>query len=523
MSGRRIPKLCGAAVALVALACGGDGSGGSPPTFRSSSNTPGCVALPGRFPPGFAFVPGTDRVVVGNLNPDGLIPLDAESQPFDVPPGANQLTLPADTDGDGVPELFLRPILDDVTAVAADLLLATASSYESVLFLDPGVFPRELELALDASFGPDDFVNFPDPGSSEIRTGMTTFACLRPGAGARDSRGRALTEVLSPSQYCDPATPSFRANFTSGAVVHGGRLFVSMSNLDASTAGEVDTVYLPGAVLVFDIDLGADPPRLEPNRDAPVIFTSAFNATHVQAYTTPGGRPLVLVTQTGAIGIAPDDPGTPEIEGGAVGLTDGAVDVIDAGAGVPALLASYALRDANPAGRGLAVDPTGRLAIGGDVTSRRLAAVDLAPLDALGAAGPTPVVFDAGSGVVFDGQNPFVIPRRPDGAPAVTCAGFVESVAINQAGDRAFVLEACDGTLTTLDVDLTGPPATWLRVAGQQGVAAPIRSDTFGLDRQPAALAVRPGVPGVDYAGPDIFFTVGEPVGLFCGLRVDSP
>ena len=35
-------------------------------------------------------------------------------------------------------------------------------------------------------------------------------------------------------------------------------------------------------------------------------------------------------------------------------------------------------------------------------------------------------------------------------------------------------------------------------------------------------LAVRSGFPGLDFSGPELFFTVGDPEGLLCGARVDS-
>jgi len=33
---------------------------------------------------------------------------------------------------------------------------------------------------------------------------------------------------------------------------------------------------------------------------------------------------------------------------------------------------------------------------------------------------------------------------------------------------------------------------------------------------------VRPGIPGVDYSGPDVFFLAGLPEGAVCGIRMDS-
>jgi hypothetical protein len=57
-------------------------------------------------------------------------------------------------------------------------------------------------------------------------------------------------------------------------------------------------------------------------------------------------------------------------------------------------------------------------------------------------------------------------------------------------------------------------------VVGQSNVVAPI--GTLGSARALGSISVRGGAPGVDYRGPDVFVTVGEPEGLLCGLRFES-
>ena len=117
--------------------------------------------------------------------------------------------------------------------------------------------------------------------------------------------------------------------------------------------------------------------------------------------------------------------------------------------------------------------------------------------------------------------------KLPGSPPKDTCPGRVDSVAFNDAGDRAFALEVCDGSLITLDVAFdagAGVPLSGasLSVGASLALVAPLSVDTLGQTRQPSELRVRPGIPGVDFEGPDVFFLVGEPEGLLCGIRIES-
>jgi len=284
-------------------------------------------------------------------------------------------------------------------------------------------------------------------------------------------------------------------------------------------------------VLVFDLDLTATPPSIGPDPTTPLIFTSGFNPTHVTSYRTPGGRDLVLVTVSGATGLVADDPSTPEREAGGVALTPAAIDVIDAAqrrliATVPLGLAALSYEE-------LAIDPTGRVAFTGSAIARRLYAVDLAPLDALPTDPSAPVqVLDGSSGPdarIFDAAHPFEVPARPDGAPVATCPGYIVGTAFSAAGDALYATDFCDGTLTLVGVDVSGsPPApvpgdsSHFQVLRSIPIAAPLDPSSLGLARAPGAVRVRPGIPGVDYHGPDVFFLVGLPEGALCGVRIDS-
>ena len=544
-SGRRLVSLASCALLVAGLGgkCGGgDGSGGDPSrvTFRSFDVR--CTALPDPFgfPPGWDFVPGVPgRALAAVFAPPTLVPLDVQSVPFQSPDDAEPFLLPGDADGDGRPEPFQA--IDGVFGIAPDLALVTSSGFEAVLFVDPRGGLRTVELETPLGLPPGALRGWPEPGPENAaqRTGLQNFTCIAPPPGALDSRGDLLADVLDPKRDCREGVPSFRSNFTAGAALMNGRLFAAVSNLGGDRSTD-HTQYLPGAVTVYDVDFSLDPPRVSPTLATPdgesfILSTAvaehrSFNATHTTAYTTPSGRPFVLVSHTGAIGIPLDDPDTDVIEGGATRITDGSIDVIDAVR--LRLVASFPLRDANPALNGPAIDPSGRVAMIGDITSRNLYAVDLAALEDLPRAGEPGAdeVQLLSHAVIFDrtpGRS-FELPHLRGGAPVATCPGSVLGLDFSHDGRSAYAIDACDGSLATLDVDLSGDPA--LPVSGTRfslreivALTAPVREDTVGLSRQPVELKVRPGEPGVDFSGPDVFFLISEPEGQLCGLHVGSP
>lgn len=545
---RRALWLCALACLAVAGDCGGGDGGGSSAVFRIESPDPRCVALPDPFgfPPGYDFFPErAGRLLATTFSNGALVPLDVRQEPFVVPEGARVTELPADADGDGCNELF-PPLIDDASALGRDLAGVTTSGYEAVLLADAAGGQVEVTLAMppapaDPDFDrtraidPAEFLFWPAAGTSARRTGLPNFTCIVPPPGAVDSRGDPIGSVPPQNDPCAPAIarscpqdrPSYYANFTSGVAKAAGRLFVSVSNL-GDDRGETDTQFLPAALTVYAFDESVDPPRATPlpTPDGGAFLLGSegtFNYTHVQTAVTAGGRTLVLATASGAIGVREDDPDTEDFEAGAVRLTDGAIDVFDPVA--LALVATYPLRRANPAFNGVAVDPSGRVAATGDVTARRIYAVDLTVLDDLPdppAPGQPPA--DLRSAVLFDGRDPLEVPSIRDGAPAASCPGRVDSVAWNDAGDRLYALEFCDGSLTGFGfLSSEGPPRRDDFVRGPTvALTAPLRADTIGLPRQPSQLSVRAGTPGVDFTGPDLFFLVSEPEGLLCGIDVES-
>lgn len=519
-----------AALAQLGGSCGGGSGGGSRSVVSVESPDSRCVAQASLFPPGFAFVPGRDELVwSADFAPPTLLPFDVSEEPPELPGRPTPALIPFDSDGDGFDEVVLTPVPDDVEIPLPELGLLTASGYEEVIFFDPATGELvEFSVSVPVGFEKEDNPLLPDPGpgNAALRTALSTFACVRPPAGALDSRGEPITASLPQAGYCDRSQPSYLASFSSGAALAGGRLFVSASNL-GDDAGSPEPQFLPGALLVYDLDLAAVPPTASPNPATPVIVTTAFNPSHVTAYSA-GGRDFVLVSNSGALGIEADDPATGEIEGAGIALTDAAIDVVDADSLV--LVATIPLGRAGLFFDRLAIDASGRVAAAGSAVARHILAVDLAPLPGLPRRPAVPLVLDGSTGpnsVVFDADDPFQLPARANGAPAASCPGFTAGVAWNAAGDRLYATDYCDGTLALLEVDLSGSPPVPVPSArfvfdDLLNVVAPLRSDTLGLPRQPGALEVRPGRPGSDFSTADVFFLVGEP-GLLCGIRIESP
>jgi len=523
-AGERMRALA-APLCLAVVACqGGNGDGGR--SKVESQPSPGCTVLSElAFPPALDWLPARPGFAVSaSVEPAAVQLLDARGEAPRRVEGVATLVLPDDSDGDGVAEgsgTLPSPVIDDVIVVPpalvdAGLGLITASGYEEVIWYRPDRGElASVEISVDASFAPDDFRRLPAPGEAARRTAVSTETCIKPFAPI-DSTGVDYSLGAPPGAFCDAAVPgSFYARFTSGATLAAGRLFVSMSNL-GSVANPAAPRFLPGAVLVFDLDLASDPAGVAPSPLAPFIETEYFNPTHVTRVEV-AGRELVLVTSSGAIGIEADDPRTPEVEQGSLALTEGAVEVLDA--------ETLAHLGSVPIGLGaltfdrLAVDPSGRVAVLGSALARELYALDLA---ALGEDPP-----DLAGAAIFDAVAPLTFAALPGGPPLTSCAPLVGGIAWNDAGDRLFVSERCDGSLSefafALIEDAAGrvDPQSFRWIASEP-LIAPLRADTLGDQRDPGRLRIRSGRPGVDYAGPDALFLSSQPDGQACALRLES-
>lgn len=508
---------------------GGSGSGGSRSVIDVSAASSGsggpqisCTPLPGQFPAGLDGVPGEPtRLVVSNFTPSALLPFDASASPPVIATSGSVHSIPPDSDGDGKAEGCAPPTCDSTSVpfmgpplgVRPGLALVAASGYEEVLFADADrgtLVP--FRVATPSGIPSGQFPFLPAPGTSALRTAVSTAACVTPPPGAVDSTG------ATPAASARCGTGQMETSFTAGAALSAGRLFVATSNITFDPSTYAST-YQPGTVLVYDIDLSVDPPHVSPDPATPVIFTHDFNPTGVTAVRTPGGRNLVLVTVSGAQGFAPSGAG--------VAQSAAAIEVIDPA--IPALVGRVPLGLAGLAAGRLAIDPTGRVAVAGSAVSRNLYAVDLAALDSIPAAPATPVVLDgtdpaAGSSDarIFDAANPLMLPQRSGGTADASCPGFTPSAAFNSVGDRLFASEYCDGSIGVVSVDLSAGPAPLPRsrftVLHATPVGAPISASSSSERRAPSAIYVRPGIPGLDFNGADLFFLVGTPQGELCAV-----
>ncbi|MAG32322.1 MAG: hypothetical protein CL908_15685 [Deltaproteobacteria bacterium] len=528
-------------LAILAIAgCEGDGSGGAAPKVILRS-TPECIVFAGGFPSGAVLLPGAgNEAAVVQFIPTAVLGLDLDREPPQLLtsnpiPGFPELRcdrcggiLQVDSDSDGEPDACrsdelgfscLSPAAGSLLAIDDSLVALSTSSYEQIVLLDPqdgGL--RDLDLdtpSASATFDPADFPFWPPVGTRPTRSALSTRACVY-GDGLFDS----LADPVGPSPFCDPARNGFVTRFTAGAALAGDRLFVATSNLVRSSRAQFD----PGTVLVFEFDQTVDPPVARPDAATPILLTSGFNPTSVTPYTTPSGRHLVLVAVSGAIAL---DTGPDLVR------TESAIDVIDAA--TRRLIATIPLGLAGLGFAPIAVDATNRLGLMGAATSRALFGIDLAALDdpllGLGPE-PLPIVLDGSTpgfldARIFDADAPFVLPRRPDGPPPNQCATQT-SVALARTTSRGVTTDFCDGTVSVLSLSLPASrtasldPLSLIAIERVQNVAAPIVDDATGQLRAIDRALIRPGTPGLDFSGPDVYFTAGLPEGAVCGVRVDA-
>jgi hypothetical protein len=352
----------------------------------------------------------------------------------------------------------------------------------------------------------------PAPGSFAVRSGISTFACIAPDPpDAFDSNGIPIP----PDPRCDPGAPSFLTSFTAGKAVAADRLFVATSNF------VTDSRYRPGTVLVYEWIAAAGQITVLPSIETPVLFTTRFNPTGLVRHVTSGGRELVLVTVTGALGPAPT---------GRRAVTEAAIDVIDPS--VPRVAATIPLGFAGAGFGAAAIDPSGRIALFGSAVHRELYAIDLRALEdprLYADDDDPPVILDglaAGfpDARIFSADAPLVLPARVDRPSTPDCAGFT-FVTTNSSGTEAYATDFCDGTFTRIRLDLGGAspipfPPQRFQIAGQTAPFAP--NNAIGELHFPSVVATRPGRPGIDYTSPDVLVLVGQPDAQLCALRVES-
>jgi hypothetical protein len=514
-------------IASCLTGCEGKGSGGDGLIVRPEP-TPECSSTGGFFPSGLTLLsPDVGLSTLVQFGPPGLAVYEFDA--LEARPVRTAFTnIGTDSDGDGLDDqvgseaLFpcrifcetqsggVRPVVGALNAIDDRMAFLSTSDYEQVLTFDPSTAtPVSLTVDVPATIPLGQFPLLPTPGSSEIRRGISTFVCVEP-PNAIDSNG----DPVGPDARCNPDVPSYLTSFTAGSTVAGDRLFVSTSNFVVS-----GSKFRPGTVLVYDWIDQAGQITVRPLELDAVLFTSGFNPTGLARHVTASGRELVLVTVTGAI-IGASVPGSARSEA--------AIDVIDPSG--PRIIATIPLGFAAPSFEPVAIDATEQIAWIGSVTSKQLYAIDLRGLDdpLLYVDNRDPVVLDGLSigfpdARIFFADDPLVLPPRLDRSPGPACGGWTY-VTTNERGTEAYATDYCDGTLSRIRFDLSGPsPIPFsqdrFQVVGQTTPFAPTPSP--GERTAPGFVSVRPGIPAIDYESPDVFVLVGDP-GLICGIRVES-
>lgn len=529
--------LCG--VIVLALGCEGDGSDGASPRIVRRSGE--CLPVDGSFPSAFVTLPGAaNEAVVTQVSAGNVLGIDLDRDPPTLLASGAIPSLPrvpscsacggnpsADSDGDGVADRCASqergfrcqsPIAGSLSVVANDFVFLATSAYEQLIAFVPQTSElREIEIEMppaSPSFDPGDWPFWPDPGTRASRTGFSTRACVY--TDAPDSLG----DPVGISPFCASDRQGFATAFSAGSTVAADRLFVATSNLRSSAEAR----YYPGTLLVFEFDRSFDPPRIRPDPERAVLFTSGFNPTATQTYSTPTGRELVLVAVSGATSLS---------QGADRVRTNSSVDVFDATSRL--LIATIPLGRAGLGDASIEIDPTSRIALLGAFTSREIFGIDLAPLDdpTLGTPGaPLPVLLDGSvpgypDARLFTAEAPFRLPKRTNGPPDSVCVTST-SVAISQSEGNAVASDFCDGTLSVLDIALPPSrltaldPDTTLSLLRTENVTAPLVPSATGQNRAINRVLFRDGRPGIDFTGPDVYFTVGLSEGAVCSHRVNS-
>lgn len=507
--------------------CEGSGSGGDGLIIQPDPRL-ACSSAGGFFPSGMSLLsPSAGLAAIVQFGPPGLAVYEFDLEK-DRPVRTAFTNIGVDSDGDGIDDqaasatLFpcrifcetqsggVIPVVGALNVVNDGLAFLSTSGYEQVLSFDPSS-ATAIELLIDvpATIPIGRHPMLPNPGSSANRRGVSTFVCVEP-PDPFDSND----EPIVPDARCNPDVASFLTSFTSGATLAGNRLFVATSNFVIRNGA-----YQPGTVLAFDWVEQAGGFTVRPLENNAVLFTTGFNPTGLAHHVTPSGRELVLVTVTGAIlgASVPDSA-----------RTEAAIDVIDPSG--PRIVATIPLGFAAPSFEAVAIDASAQIAWIGAVTSKQLYAIDLRALDdpRLYTGNGPPVILDGMSvgfpdARIFSADAPLILPERLDRASGGACGGWTY-VATNASGTEAFATDFCDGTLTRVRFDVSGnPPIPFtpdrFQVVGQTTPFAPTPSP--GEQTAPGFVAVRPGVPGIDYESPDVFVLVGDP-GLICGIRIES-
>ncbi len=370
-----------------------------------------------------------------------------------------------------------------------EIVIPKASGMQSTAFIasfsPAGVIPVDLNsspLQVSQQFATIDVSTVPEAAfPNHVRVISTTSAFLLGGSGMiyyNPTSGAIfdkvslttpinLTEALPLSGACDydfdtvaeteVGPGPFSPNFAADLQILGNRAFVSMGS-SCFDAG-FNSFYVQGLVLVYDIN--NQPPFLTP-ASTPYIVLSGFNATGL---TVAGGKLIATSTGDTALGGAASTPETPSF-----------LDEID-----PQTLAVTRTLDMGEVGlnfQPLAVSADAKRGFIGSSAFSELYEIDLQNFTALrGESNPIQITDEA--------------------------ADFISDQEIAEGGEILFVSSFNRSAVNA--IDLTSSERTVLPTS--LDFAFPDNPGITGA----GPIAIRPGVPGLDFTGPDLFVLTASP------------
>lgn len=446
---------------------------------------------------------GTDTLLVDAFAPPAL-----ETHPTN----SDRAFVAASSNGPGVFEFRISPSQSLAYVGASYLLPGNLNCTESAPFNTPTLGNLSLERGTGRTRGwittsgcelavPFDYATGAGQTvlySGQSRTAVPTRHTIA-GAFTRYQNGGGGASISS-----------FKTNFSAVALRVGNRLVVATSNIHQAGS---NPVWNPGTVLFFAIDDSGATTTIAP---ANPFFAITSDPNPVALTALEGGR--VAVTNAGIY----DAGFPPQITG------QGSIDVLDAASGL--LVGSIPLGPGNPAGRGLALDPTGSVAVAGSATLRQLVAVDLRGISAL----PTAPVdarlqrpscndgaFDSAGGVpclrervIRGGANPIALAPPPGGSGAYS---YVPQVRFGASGDFLAATSYNDGGLALLAFDarnLSSPhPLLPSRFGVAQTLAATGPAGVIGGECCPGPMILHANSAG-GLAGADLLFATASPNGI---------
>lgn len=258
-------------------------------------------------------------------------------------------------------------------------------------------------------------------------------------------------------------------NFPASLAVTQGKLYITMSNLISPI---MPAVAAPGVVRIFNITESS--PYLAEAKTP--VLTTDFNPTGVTLL--PDG--LIAITNSGVSDIW---------DGAAHPLTNSSIDFLDPG--TDEIIDNVSLGSASLSFQELAVTSDGGTAYTGSASFGEVYAVDLVNRQAL-----------------HTRENPITITSNIEGSD------YLSSQALSYDNWYLFMASFDNSSIYPVDVSVTPPdvlPTTFPNpfVLGFPKGVTP--ENPTGTNTGIGAVAVRPGIPGVDYTGPDIFALTGSP------------